>query len=281
MGDQRKFVDLLSMGGTARPNGDGPARAARWAWTGAALALLVSSAADADCSLVVRGTNDPPYFIEAPDGTLSGLDADMVREALGRIGCSARFVEMPFARALASLQDGSVAIVTGVIRTPERETFGWFSETWGAAPNRLYIRAGEQKKWPFNHLGELAGTAFRLGVQIGVVYGSEYAHLAANPAFRDRLVAVSDRASLWRMLAAGRVDGALADAYSAEWELRAAGLDRTIEPQGVIESRDPAYIAFSRKAVGPELVDRFNEAMQAMQRDGTAAAILQRYGVSE
>src|ERR1700753_617017 len=74
------------------------------------LATLALPAAAAECVLAVRTHDDPPYSMAAPDGAPGGISIELVREGLRRIGCSASFEDMPFARALGNLQAGQVAV---------------------------------------------------------------------------------------------------------------------------------------------------------------------------
>jgi polar amino acid transport system substrate-binding protein len=245
-----------------------------------ALGLWIDRA-DAACELVVRANSDPPYFIALPQGEVGGVGSDAVREALRRAGCTVTFVEMPFARALQSLRDGSVGVLANVFRNPEREAYAWFSAPYNKVPNRLFIRRTDQGRWRIERLADLIGTDFRLGVQIDVVYSPEYRGLKDDPHFQALLVPVSDRAALWQMLAIGRIDGVIADELTAHWELEAAGLAAAIGPHGFIATADVSYVAFSRKLVSADLVERFDEALASMRRDGTLAEICAHYHLQQ
>ena len=242
---------------------------------------LLAAPAEADCVLSVRTHDDPPYSMAEPGGQASGVSIDIVREALRRIGCSASFEDMPFARALESLQQGKLAALPGAFKTPEREAFALFSAPVNTVPNKLFIRPGDAGRWHVRKLADLIGTGFRLGVQIDVMYSPEYRQLLDNPAFKAQLVPTSARSNLWQMLAADRIDGVIADALTAQWEIHAAGFDAQIVPQGFVAAAEPSYVAFSRALIGPDQVARFDEALRAMHQDGTYGTILQRYGLPD
>ncbi len=247
-----------------------------WVLALAGLVLLARPAA-AECVLSVRTHDDPPYSMAGPGGQASGISVEIVREGLRRIGCGASFEDMPFARALGSLQQGKLAVLPGVYKTQERAAFALFSEPLNAVPNKLFIRPGDAGRWRVARLADLIGTGFRLGVQIDVMYSAEYRQLLDNPGFKALLVPTSNRSNLWQMLAADHIDGVIADEATALWEIHAAGFDTAIVPQGFVASAEPSYVAFSRALVGPDQVARFDEALRAMHRDGSYDAILRHY----
>ncbi|MEI9985329.1 MAG: transporter substrate-binding domain-containing protein [Aliidongia sp.] len=241
---------------------------------------LLAMPADADCVLSVRTHDDPPYSMIQPEELAGGISIDIVREGLRRIGCSVSFEDLPFARALASLRQGNLAVLPGVFRTPEREAFALFSAPVNAVPNKLFIRRADVGRWHVEKLADLIKPGFRLGVQIDVMYSAEYRQLLDNPAFQALLAPTSSRSNLWQMLAANRIDGVIADDLTARWEIHAAGYDAQIVPQGFVVSAEPSYVAFSRALVSLEQVANFDKALRAMHEDGTYDAILQRYGPS-
>src|SRR5271156_5253981 len=163
-----------------------------WVLALAGLGLLAAPAA-ADCVLSVRTHDDPPYSMAEPGEQAGGISIDIVREGLRRLGCSVSFEDMPFARALESLQQGKLAALPGVFRTPEREAFALFSAPVNAVPNKLFIRHGDAGRWHVERLADLIGTGFRLGVQIDVMYSAEYRQLLDNPDFKALLVPTSSR----------------------------------------------------------------------------------------
>jgi len=118
---------------------------------------------------------------------------------------------------------------------------------------------------------------FKLGVQIGVVYGPDDAELLDNAAFRAALTQTAARRSLWQMLDIGRVDGVLASEATARWELGEQGLAARIVPTAIVLSHEPAQIMFSKRSVDASLVQRYREAGEALEKDGTQARIVRRY----
>ena len=240
------------------------------------LALLPALQAHA-CSKTVRWYDDAPYSFRSPDGRVVGFDAELTSALLKRLGCTAVFFEMPWARALSELAAGRLDILSGSFRTPQREAFAHFSAPALQSSNLLYTGAHARWRYRVTKLDELVGTPFRLGVQIGVSYGEKFDTLKADPRFRDNQVPVTLRRNAWRMMELGRLDGMIADEATAALELQQLGLAGQIRPSGVVVSTSTSMIAFSKRTVSPEFVTAFNEALQAMIADGEYRKIRDRY----
>ncbi|MES3025218.1 MAG: transporter substrate-binding domain-containing protein [Pseudomonadota bacterium] len=240
------------------------------------LALLPSAHALA-CTKSVRWFDDAPYSFRGTNGRISGFDADLAREALGRVGCKAEFVEMPWARALVELEAGRLDVLPSSFRSEQRERFAYFSIPTLQSPNVLYLGRGVAAKYHFKRLEDLVGTDFKLGVQIGVSYGEKFDVLKANPRFNDNLFPITLRRSAWKIMSLGRIDGLIADQASAELELRQLGLDKVLLPSRVVVSTNTAMFAFSKKTTSPKFLDSFNKALEGMIADGNYRKIRARY----
>lgn len=232
----------------------------------------------AACELRVRWNPDPPYTMRDTAGHIVGLQAELTEQTLQRMGCRAVWVELPWARALVELQAGRLDVLPGALRRPEREAYAHWVEQHVLVANRLFVRAGRETDFgSATRLQEAWRPGFKLGVQIGVVYGPDYAELLGNAAFRATLTQASARRSLWQMLEIGRVDGVLASEATARWELRELGLASRVAATAVVLSHEPAQVMFSRRSVDASLVQRYREAAEALEKDGTQARIVRRY----
>lgn len=228
----------------------------------------------------MRWTEDPPFSQRRADGEIEGLSVDSTREALRRMGCSARLVEMPWARALTELEAGRLDVLPGTLRLPERERFAHFSAPSPQSRNLLFVHDDARRGWSIAKLADLRGRDFRLGVQIGVNYGPEYQALMQDPDFAKTVHRVSSRRILWRMVEAGRLDGVLANEMTGRQEIRQMGLQDSIRSSGVFLSHSGAAVAFSKKSIDAGFVARYNKAAESMLQDGTLAAIWHKYGAT-
>jgi polar amino acid transport system substrate-binding protein len=253
-----------------------------WRWLGAgcltALACGVSLSAHAqDCVKTVRWYDDVPYSYRGPEGKPTGLNVDLLQEALVRVGCKARWVELPWARALASLEGGQLDILPGALKTPERQRFAYFSRAINRSPNVLFMVHTALNKYPVQKLADLMGTDFRLGIQLGVAYGAEYEALQSNPAFVERLNSVTLRRNAWNMMALGRLDGMIADETTGLVELQQLDLLKTVVKTNLVVSGQPAHVAISQRTSTPEFVQSLDRAIGSMFDDGSFRRIRERY----
>lgn len=242
-----------------------------------AFILCFSAPSYGDCDNTLRWDDDPPYFM-VQEGKVVGIDADLVREVMGRLDCELSFQKMPWARALRELRDGHVEMLSGAYRTPEREEYAYYSNVVGlVSPNILFIRRSDEARFDSIGLKELLESDFRLGAQINVSYSNEYSALVQNPDYEKNIQYLSRRESLWKMLARNRVDGVVASRLTGLYEIQALGLSGTITPSSMVVSNKPAFFVFSKASVSPEFVADFDRVLQAMLDDGTFKAIVNRY----
>lgn len=241
------------------------------------IAISGSALAAKPCVLSQRWNEDPPYSMRQSGGEIVGINIDLVRTALARMGCQVRLLEMPFARALSELEAGRLDILPGALRRPEREAYAHFALDRWHSRNMLFAHVEAQPIWPQHKLAEILVSGFRLGVQLGVSYGPEYAELSRDQNFVRLLEKSGSRRNLWQMLKLRRIDGLIADELTARQEIQALGLGEVVRMTEVVASDESSGFAFSKKTVDAAFVARFNQATEAMQKDGSYQVIVQKY----
>ncbi|MFC3147537.1 substrate-binding periplasmic protein [Piscinibacterium candidicorallinum] len=238
--------------------------------------LLAAGWANA-CERSVRWNPDPPFTQIDARGEVVGIDADIVREALKRMGCTVRWVQLPWARALLELEAGRLDVLPGAFKRPEREEYAWFSDPRPTPRNVLYASREARAKWPLKQIDELPRVGFRLGVQINVAYGHAYDELLKDEAYARSITRQSNRLNLWQMVANGRLDGVIASEDTAAIELAELKLDARILPTRIVVSEEAARFAFGKRAVEESFVRQFNQVMAQMRREGLIQRIQRRY----
>lgn len=257
-------------------------RRSAWSLQRLSLALLLllglPGLAPAACEKTLRWDDDPPFSMQAANGTVGGIYLDLNRAALERLGCQAQLRKLPWARALKELQLGRLDILPGAFRRPEREVYAHFSgPVLPPSRNILFMHAQLLQRWPVKRLLELQHSEFRLGAQINVAYGAEYEQLMSDPAFAARVLLVAKRSNLWRMVAKGRIDGVIAAENTGAHEIAQLGLSEQIKATPVVVSSDAAEVAFSKASTDPAFVQAYAEALTELVADGTYKRIVQRY----
>jgi polar amino acid transport system substrate-binding protein len=241
-------------------------------------AALAAPLAPAACALRVAWAPEAPYAMPDTARRVAGITADLVGEALRRMGCQAQWLEMPWARALAEARAGHVDLIGGVAERPDRRAFLHFSQPLMVGRNLLFSHVDALPALQgMRRLTELPGREFRLGVQIGWAYGGDFEPLAADAGYAARLTQASSRQALWKMVQLRRLDGVIADEHTGRHELLALGLAGVIVPTAIVVAEGAWGMAFSRRTVAEPLVAQFDAAMAAMQREGSFARVIRRY----
>ena len=238
---------------------------------------LTAQAAPATCVKTVRWYDDSPYSFRSADGQLRGLYVDLVKAALKGMQCEARFVEMPWARALVELKAGRLDILPGALHTAERETYAHFSRPLNRSPNVLFTSVIAAQRFKPATLTELVGTKFRLGAQIGVSYGAEYDAALKIPGFRQQITEVTSRKGAWKMLALDRIDGIIADEVSALTELQELKLSTIVVKTAVVVSDQPSMLAISKASQTLKFVAALNGQINSMISSGEYRRIRDKY----
>lgn len=247
-------------------------------WILSLCAMGLAGAAQAQtCVKSLRWVNAAPYAFKDAQGHIRGLHIDLAREALRRMDCTARLVEMPWTRALVELQLGRLDLLPGAAKLPQREAFAYFSRPTNRARNILVVTPGAKARYQLTALSDIIGTDFRLAAQRGSSYNPEYERLLQNPAFTSRLTYVYSQQSGLLMMQAGRAEGMLVDEAAGLYQVRAQGLEKSVVHSGVVSASEVDFIAISKASNDVAFVKRFNDALGAMLADGSTKKILERY----
>ena len=231
----------------------------------------------AACQKTVRWHADPPYSSKNVDGVVTGFYVELLQNVLQKMGCSAKLVEMPWARALVELEAGRLDILPGALNTDERKRFALFSGPINNSPNILFMKKSAIEKFQLKNLDDVLKSNFRLGAQIDVSYGAGFDQLLKNPEFLKRLSLIRDRENGWRMLEVDHIDGLIADEATGLIELQNLNLRALIIKSEVIASKESSTIAFSKKVVEPAFVDHFNQVFNEMMASGEYSRIREKH----
>lgn len=236
------------------------------------LLLLLSPSLGAAELLRLVADPWPPFN----DHTLpnNGLASDLVQQALARAGYRTRYVEVPWERAVLGLKRGEHDVLINAWYSTERTYFGHYSQPY--LVNRIRFMQRKGAGITFDQIADL------YPYSIAVVRGYAYA-----PAFdhdeRLRRVGVGSFENAARMLHAGRVQLALEDELVARYHLgrELAPLRDELEflPQPLSENGLHILVRLSHPH-HREIAQRFDEAIQTMQADGSYEQTLRRHGMT-
>jgi polar amino acid transport system substrate-binding protein len=230
-----------------------------------------------ECAPSIGVEHDPPYALHDANGERTGYHVELMERVLERMGCTPKFTDIPWGRALRELELGRLDLLPGGLRTAERESYAWYSSPIDQSPNLLFLTRKAARAHPLRRLSDLSDTPLRIAIGAGMFYGEEYASLLSTPAFVARLHPVPDRARAWRMLHSGRLDGIIDDQGAALVMGLDASHPRTDLVPVLVLSTSPSHVMMSRASVDGDFVRRFNEVMTAMRNDGSLERLRERW----
>ncbi len=187
--------------------------------------------------LRVGTTGDfPPLTMHDRDGQLVGLEVDLVRALAATMNLKVRFVEIPFAELIPSVERGDVDLaLAGMTITPERNARVAFAGPYLISGNTLLTRKRE--------LAETQDPAQLDDEKLTfvTVESSTSARFVSTHMPKAKLVTVPNNQSGVKAVLAGEVDGMIADLYVctvARWrhpdaELHLRYPPFTTEPLGI------------------------------------------------
>jgi polar amino acid transport system substrate-binding protein len=229
------------------------------------------------CALVLGWDPWEPYQYQSRDGEVTGLDVDLFREAARRTGCTVSFVQGDWARLLMKLKKGEVDVLLGASITPSRKSFAYFSEPYRSESWVLYVRTGDVEHYQGRSLKALLDSGVRIGLVNEYVYGETIASFRDNPRYEPQFVGFGLSEESFSALLDHKVDGVLEDPFVGADIIRRKGWRKDIVRLPLVLHSGTVHLMFSRKKVGEDVVERFNDALAAMRADGSYRRVLKTY----
>jgi polar amino acid transport system substrate-binding protein len=213
---------------------------------------------------------------------LTGLDVRLVQEMGARAGYEIQYEFIEWGAHQQALRAGTKDIAAGAFKTPERETFCYFSEPYRKEYNVLIMRRGETERLRFTTPGELLqqmrATSFRLGATTGYAYAlPEMNDYLADPANRSTITFVETEKRNFENLLSGQIDGFFADRIVAQTVAWRNGWQARVEEHPSFTAAADIYVIFSKTTTSPQQVAQFNSALSEIRQDGTYNRIIREY----
>ena len=236
--------------------------------------------------IAARGTliiaTDPTYAPDEftqPDGSIGGMEVDLIRAVAAKLGLTADLTPAPFHSILAGVQQGKFDLgVSSMTDTTRREELGDFVTYFRAGPV-LVVRTGNPLDL-FPDDESLCGhrvAAEEGTIEVDPVLTSRSAQCLADgqPAITPVVVATVGDAI--KALLSGRADATLQDTPVAVYQ--------TARSNGQLQTAgnpvDPAPYGFALPKEDSTMDDAVLTAMQDVIDDGEYLTILKRWGLTD
>jgi len=224
----------------------------------------------------------PPFQWQAEDGSLKGLDIDMVRAVLNHAGYTVKFKRMEWNRLLnKGLRNGEIDIALGATKTANREKFAYFSDLpyilWD---NVMLIQKIREKE--FSHIKKLSHIVdqdITLGVARSTIYSNDYEQLLNSSAFRKHLFFVAKEEHAFDLLLSHEVDAILTSGIHLQPE---GPLNPNLVVQMYLNNDTEStgsHFMLSKYSVAPIDLVRINKSVSELQTNQTLKKILKQYAL--
>jgi polar amino acid transport system substrate-binding protein len=237
------------------------------------LASVWMSRANSTKIMTFATVNWEPYAADNLPG--NGFTSEILAEVCKKAGYEAKFVFLPWKRAMLAVEQGNYDALYSAYYSDERAETYAITDPYVKSPLVLCARAKSVIKYD----GTVASLKpYKVGVVSG--YVNTKAIDSADYLMKDE--SVNDLENLIKLIQ-GRVDVIVIDRFVATQYLKTspavqAGLDDVVFLSPPLEEK-PVFAMFSKKNPDfKEKVAAFNKGLKAVEQDGTMDAILKKYG---
>lgn len=218
-----------------------------------------------------------PYQFKDSRGNYTGIDLDIINAAFTEAGCQVEFIEMPWKRMLLSVEDGSISVVMGASKLPEREIYASFSQPYREESFSLFLKKGGNSKFKIRRLEDLIKYNLKLGTVRGYFYGKKFDEAMKNPRFKELIEEAKDDETNLKKLEGGRVDAFLIDPFVGIARMKKMGLLTKVDKTPLTLTTEPIHAMFSKKSVSPDTVKAFDDGLKKIKKNGKLNQILRKY----
>ncbi len=231
--------------------------------------------------ITVGTSNDAPLAYIEKDQAV-GFLPDVLREALKRMGVEAtvQVTAMPFSSLIPAIQSDRIQLIVDAmyVRPARAEIIDFTTGTF-FNPESLDVAKGNPKK--LHQLADLCGHS--AGTYQGTVYVDMLKKQAAScPA--DKPLDLHQYPTIQNVFAdmnAGRLDAGIVDASLSAYALKQnPALGFEIVEDYKPEDKADTICAFGVAKGNSEFVQAFDASYAQMKADGTAAALLEKWGLT-
>ncbi|WP_262691869.1 substrate-binding periplasmic protein [Kordiimonas aestuarii] len=231
-----------------------------------------------DAVLNVVYFNSAPYHYEKDDGTLTGLDVEILENVLTTAGCQWRYTKMPLKRSLSALRAGLADAAMGASITPERERYAYFSQAYRREMIVMFMRKENEAARRLKRISDVPTSNLRVGAHLGSWYGYEYARLfEQSKDFRNRVLQSVDYENLYRALLADRVDVVIDDIFNGHALLLKLGVIDQVDAHVNPVNDSLTHFMLSRKSVSTATIESIDHAIRAFQHSPVYKSIIAHY----
>lgn len=243
--------------------------------------LLLSPIIRAEQKVLVGWELWYPYQYHNQNDQLVGLDIETFDAIFKRANIDYAITELPWKRHLHMLKTGQMDVAMGASKTKDREHYANFSIPYRVEKVNLVVKKGQANQIKLNSLDDLIDSDYLIGVEGGYYYGENYQRLISQPNFNVHISEVIDIEENVSMLLAGHLDGFLVDPITLNAFVKKYQLVDKFEIHPLKVYQDNIYIMVSKKHANQSLINKVNNAIKELSKDGTLTKIHQCWTLNQ
>ena len=232
------------------------------------VAMAIAGGAAFAQSLKIYTEENAPLQFKAPDGSLTGIAIDVVKEIQKRVGSKEPIELVPWARSYQELQTDPNVALFSTNRTAERNPLFQWVGPLDEVTHSFYVKA--DSKIVIKSM-EDAKKLHTIGV-----YKDDVRDLVLTKAGFTNLDRATDNLTNVKKLMLGRLDAFAVSSGEIPDLAKGAGCKVTDMKEAFPFLKAQVFIAFSKKT--PEAtVKAWQDALDAMKKDKTFETIYRKY----
>ncbi|XPV76602.1 MAG: substrate-binding periplasmic protein [Desulfovibrio sp.] len=238
--------------------------------------IFISSISAYAETLRVKAGYFPPQYYQGEDGKWHGMVIDFTNALFQKAGCTPEYLDIPWRRALAMLDAGSLDLMVNLSITSDRSEYINF--VGPVRYEKMVLITRKDSEIIVEQLADLIKFPKAVGYINGNYYGEEFKELLQNDQeFDNMLEGTTDTYQNYKKIQAGHISALITERYNYYQAARTLPFAQGLKENGFVVNSGPIYFGFSKRAVGPELLAKLNQAFQELKAEGVFEGILRKY----
>ncbi len=230
------------------------------------------------CEITMGWAPWEPYQYITRNGTLTGLDIEIVQATEKEMGCTIKFQQGDWAKLLELLKKGELDAVASAGMTENRREYAYFSEPYRSESYSIYVRKDELDRYSGQSIRSLLDSRMRLGAVSGYSYGVTVADYQDNEKYQKQFTYNEISEENFLLLFDNKVDGVLADSIVASDMIRRRSWSTEVARLPLVIHSGDVHVMFSKKSVSQEVVQKMNNALAKLKASGDYRRLIELYG---
>lgn len=209
-----------------------------------------------------------PYQYHNENRQLVGLDIDSFNAIMAEAKLSFTTAEIPWKTHLHFIKTGKMDVAMGASWSKDREEYAYFSDPYRKETVKLFVKKGNAKNIQLHSLSDLVGSKYKIGVESGYYYGTDYEELIKTTDFQTNISEVIDLEENVTLLIKGQLDGFLVDPNTMQSFVKKYQMQGEFEAHPLEIYSTNIFIMLSKKSSDIGTLNKINMAITTLTDNG-------------